>query len=734
MQTGELMIEKNQLKKEGLNFGRSLQRAYKLAFLYSADHPAADEPIQTAYTTLHSILKRSPQFTFGFYNQRILLNDLLTPDTTLESLGNEFFKRGIMGVSFSLGLTVRDFRRGMGIMATKAEIIEAAGGTSVFLRKNQVEGMRILAADKKDSHKSDTTLGMDIESFMTAQSLMDPKAVAQSVNFNIFMQSAGLHAPLGFQGTAGEMVVLAENAMQTAYLSPDGNPKETTEALGRVIADISPDYLIGALPAERQSAYKGMPAGELAYALAEDVALQWAQRKYGTAEGTDGLRVAHDEVVQVLGRALRTTQVAERLLQKINSLVDRRELPIEVNDRIRQEMAWAGLTPEEQHSHLMKLTEHSDQDFRHLIEYVTQVGKQGLIEKGTEVAEHFLDITSGLSGQPRISGLAHLPELIRVLTGLNTLDFIRKVITRLCNQSSATDTQGDEEHVALVAALLAAAQSVSMFEDFETTLRVGLELDRSVQKDRARHNRCCSAALNNLLAPAAVQKVIEIAISKNREPATSRTISSLLRLIENQAAEVVFQMLEDERVAANRSKLLLIARQLGSGSFEAACKRLADERWYVVRNACYVLGAMGDPDAITHLMPAFSHSDARVKEAALGALRKAHIPNRGKALIATLPHLPAHLQESVLDEMIMQRDSSIIEPLGEFLGDPPAPRLSVMEKSAQALAALPEDSAINVLVGLTKVYADNFPLKRAVLVAMRNSPHPATRKKAEELS
>jgi hypothetical protein len=727
------MIEKNQLKKDGLIFGRSLQRTYKLAILYSAEHPAADEPIQTAYSSLNAILRRSPQFTFGFFNQRILLNDLLTPDTTLEALASEFYKRGLMGISFSLGLTLRDFRRGLGVISVKPESIEAAGGTTVYLKKNQVEGMRILAADRKDDHKSDTTLGMDIESFMTAQSLMDPKAIAQSVNFHIFMQSAGVGLPPGFQGTPGDILDVAESAIQKAFVAPDGDPKDTTDALSRVLQDLSPDYLLGAMSPERQSAYKGIPAGELAYVLAEDVAVQWAQRRLGSVEGEDGLRVAHEEIIQVLGRALRTTQVAERLLKKINTLVERDELPADVNDRIKHEMEWAGLTPEEQHAQLMHLSAFSEQDFRHLVEYVNQMGKEGLLDRSTEAAGHFLDIVTSLQGKERARALAHLPELIRVLTGLNTLEFVRKVVLQLCNQISEQESQADEEHVQLVAGLVAAAQSVSMFEDFDTPLRIALELDRTRQKDRAAHHNCCTAALDNLLAPAAVQKVIEIALSKNREPGMSRTIASLLRLIENQAAEVVFQMLEDERVASTRSKLLLISRQLGTGSFEAARKRLNDERWYVIRNACYVLGALGDPDAITHLMPAFSHPDPRVKEAALSALMKSNIPERGKALISTLPNLPSHLQESVINELIMQRDPSIIEPLAEFLGDPPPPRLSLMEKSAQALAALADDRSTAVLAGLVTIYSDNMPVKRSLLTAMRNSPHAPTRKMAQEL-
>jgi HEAT repeat protein len=313
---------------------------------------------------------------------------------------------------------------------------------------------------------------------------------------------------------------------------------------------------------------------------------------------------------------------------------------------------------------------------------------------------------------------------------LSTLDFIRKVVVWLCSQFSGERTQADPEHMQLAAALTVAAQSVSMFDDFDTALRAGLEMDRVRQGATQVHQKCCAEGLDNLLAPAAVQKVIELAVSRNREPAQSRTISALLRLIENPAAEVVFQMLEDERNASTRSKLLHISRQLGPGSFEAATKRLQDERWYVVRNACYVLGALGDPDAIALLMPAFSHSDVRVKEAALTALLKSNIPNRGKALVTTLHNLPQHLQESALAELILQRDPSIIEPLGEFLRQPPVPKLSLLEKAAQALAALEDDKAAAALTSLVSHFDEAPTLKRAVITAMNNSPYNGTRKKA----
>ena len=79
-------MEKNELKREGLAFGRTLQRAYKVVSLYTTEHAAAEEPLQRVYESLNSLLKQTPQFTFGFFNRRVVLNELLTPDPSLEAL------------------------------------------------------------------------------------------------------------------------------------------------------------------------------------------------------------------------------------------------------------------------------------------------------------------------------------------------------------------------------------------------------------------------------------------------------------------------------------------------------------------------------------------------------------------------------------------------------------------------------------------------------------------------
>src|SRR3990172_8589517 len=102
------MIDKNQWKSQGLAFGRNLQRAFKIVLLYSPDHPAGQDSLEQAYSMLTDLLKQNPQFTFGFFNQRVLLNDLLTTDSNLASLQSDFAKRSIAAVTFQVGVTFRE--------------------------------------------------------------------------------------------------------------------------------------------------------------------------------------------------------------------------------------------------------------------------------------------------------------------------------------------------------------------------------------------------------------------------------------------------------------------------------------------------------------------------------------------------------------------------------------------------------------------------------------------------
>ena len=235
-------MDKNLLKTEGLAFGRVLQRAYRLVLLYSAEHAGTQDALQQAFSALTAVLKLSPQFTFGFFNQRVLLNDLLVPDDGLAAMQGEFFKRNLSAVNFSFGILFRDFRKGMGLLATKPEVIEQSGGIDSFLRKTQVEGMRILAVGT-------TGPGMDLHSYMMAQAIIGTQQGRPLPGLEILIQLAGIARPAAFQGTASEVLDLVQSSLQAAWTDPKGDPRDVMLGLRRLLEDLSPDVLLSGLPA-----------------------------------------------------------------------------------------------------------------------------------------------------------------------------------------------------------------------------------------------------------------------------------------------------------------------------------------------------------------------------------------------------------------------------------------------------------------------------------------------------
>ncbi len=114
-------METHQLRKQGLAFARSLQRAYEIVTLYTHHHPLAEEPIRSAYMALSPLLLESSELILGFAGHRVMLNELSVFDTTLSMLENEFRRRGITGVRFRQGISLDQFRQGLDILAKSAE-------------------------------------------------------------------------------------------------------------------------------------------------------------------------------------------------------------------------------------------------------------------------------------------------------------------------------------------------------------------------------------------------------------------------------------------------------------------------------------------------------------------------------------------------------------------------------------------------------------------------------------
>jgi HEAT repeat protein len=282
--------------------------------------------------------------------------------------------------------------------------------------------------------------------------------------------------------------------------------------------------------------------------------------------------------------------------------------------------------------------------------------------------------------------------------------------------------------------LSSAAQNASRFEEFEAALRIGMDLEASLERDPGQHSDCCAPALRELLPEASLERMLELWLKKRTDPVFSKTVASFLKWAGARGGEIVLQSLEDETSATNRIRLVRLAAQLGPDMLEAARKRLEDPRWFVVRNACNVLSALDDEHLPELLEKILLHSDVRVQQAAVTALAKSKAPSRAETLAKALLQLQPHLQEMVFDELIHLKDPATVFWLEIFLRAGSSLKAGILEKAVQALAAVSTDSAVEALRKVLYDAGQPPVLRRAALAGLKGSPLPAARQVLTEFS
>ena len=499
----------------------------------------------------------------------------------------------------------------------------------------------------------------------------------------------------------GGLFALADQAARTAIVDPDRDPRVTVAALSRVLEELTPENLISALPASRRTELRGRPAQEVATELAENMAVEWAANRLSASPGeTD---VAEEEVVRVLSRVIKATEVAERLLGKLGRYMEASNLPADVGGRVRQELTWFVLSREEKTDHLTRLDRYGVQDFQHLLSFIEELKKEGAPEEIARVSDHYFSVLVSATGESRAEELVRTPELVRAITGSETPELVRTLVERLFPLLTEGEDSNPTCHERVANCLAETARCAAEYEDFEFIHRIGAELDRSQERDRAGHSDCCGKALGEFLSSSSIERLVDLCLEKYDEPGWLRKGTTLLKWAGREGSEAAFRKLEDEGVAANRMRLMRMIGRLGSDAIQVARTRLEDERWYAVRNACNILGELGDPELPWQLGEALRHSDGRVQQAAITSIVKSRTQGRGMALAEALPHLQPHLTEEVLDELTFLKDASAVEWVEEFIFQEKGAKVTALEKAVQVLSAISTENAVEVL---GKVLAD----------------------------
>lgn len=722
------MQDKSKLKVEGIRFAKSLQMTVRMATAFTATHPSAQLPMQKTFDLLNALVKQTSRYTFGFKDGRVILNNLMVNDGSLAQLENEFLKRGFGGLTFEAGLTLAAFKRAMAVISAPIAAIEQAGGPRAFLDQNRIESISILLAGKNQvrTAEGDTVLESDPESVLRAEEKPDAPQIAGLEALSILIESAGMERPgnLGHGGPA-EFIQFVGPAVERALIFEGGSPEKSYNALATLLEQVSPQLVLSQFPAERREQLKNMPPAQVAMEFIEDRAVNWAvQRLTSTTESSEKFFEVEEDVMRVLVRSLKATQMADRLAEKLAKFVEDMTIPRSTYEKVRAELRWTGLSPSEKQKELLATPRYDATQFRRLMEHMRQLLAQGQVADATALAKHYFEFLSA----PEVlhEEMSRAPEVINAIAAVHS-DFAQNTAERL-KQWLARSDLNEFLHFQFANALAALARGAARFEQYDLILGIGSALENRMAGAPEQHQECCRAAIRSLLPNTAVERVIEIYLHKRGDSAWAKTASSLLRMLGTAGADKVFQRLEAEPLAQNRFSLLRLLGQIGSPALDAIRQRLKDERWFVVRNACVLLGEMKDPDLLQQLRPLLSHSDGRVQESAANVLIKSRMPMRSLVLADNLQHLRGNVLEQALTEIMFQRDPDTLPALEEFIFSHRASKDKSLALAVQVVAVLPGDRPIEILAKLLMSTTPETAIHKSALAALRTNKSEAGQK------
>ncbi|MGA3327373.1 MAG: hypothetical protein ABSF45_23160 [Terriglobia bacterium] len=727
--------DKNQLKVQGLAFGQAFQMVFKISAMYSVDHPAAARAVQQSWDLLAPLLKQSGQFTFGFMNQRVLLNNSLATQTNVTHLEVEFARRGIAAVTFQAGVALKDFKRAVALITTRPMVIAERGGIQKFLAANPIEGVRIspLAKPKEDDSGM---IEVDAESYLTGKTPTQPEARSDTTALDMLLEAAGGKKPEGFSGTPHELAAVASEATRNKVADPDGDVSELLMAVTQIFSGLKADSLLASLPPEKQADFRGQSPEVMAAHMMEDAVAGWAAERLGSAAGAGGTGAGvggagsgegqgiqgnvEREVVQGIMRGLKATRVAVRLLQKLAQFVEQANLPPEVYERIRGEVMWSTLAVEEKHAQLLGQERYTPQDFARLVQYVQEAMREGKVAQATEVAQHYFSAWEKAPSAVRAEELKRAAELLRVLASVQTLPLMHTLAEPLVREILDETRLHWPCHLEATNCLAIVAQNAGRFEDFEFVHKIALDLKHSMTRHPGQHADCCGKALAGFLTPETLDRLVDSFLQRRGDAAWVHTASSLLTMIGPLGAEAAHRRLDEEPGASNRLPLIRLLRGMGSSAIESTRKRLSDQRWEVVRNASYILGDLGDPDLPRQLRGALCHADFRVQQSAMTSILKSNAAGRAEVLAEALTQLQAGVLEMALDELTVLKDPASVEHLAALVLGKKEFKAGVLEKAVIALGAVPSDRAANALYKIIVDAAQPLLVRRTALGGLYN--------------
>ncbi len=224
---------------------------------------------------------------------------------------------------------------------------------------------------------------------------------------------------------------------------------------------------------------------------------------------------------------------------------------------------------------------------------------------------------------------------------------------------------------------------------------------------KARNNnqrRACLEALDQLGSPELLQFFINALCDKHQHSGGRNNIIEAMSVLQDKAAVVLVDRLVKEDNSQVRKLLSEALVKLGNCAAPALVDRLADNRWYIVRNAIAILGKIKNRKTVIHIRPYLDHRDYRVRREAVRALSLVGGPVAFKSLQTLIDGRDRELCPLAIVALGAMQNEAAVDPLLRLLGsfDPMLKNFDLKKRAIKALGAIGAPQAAPALIKVLK--------------------------------
>lgn len=195
-------------------------------------------------------------------------------------------------------------------------------------------------------------------------------------------------------------------------------------------------------------------------------------------------------------------------------------------------------------------------------------------------------------------------------------------------------------------------------------------------------------------------------------------ITSLIRIIGEPFIEVLLDRLAEEESISLRRFLTDRVQEFGPLAKDAIIARLADKRWFVLRNLVIMLRMLDDITVLEHIRPLLHNSNHRVRQETLRTFLHYHDPAAERQVLYDMDSPDRETQLSAIYLAEKSRSNDVFKKLLAIVAKPGFSSIECELKSA-AVHTLAEIGRADALPELAKVLASKSLLNTRPLTKLK---------------